>query len=108
MKFQPTGFGRYILGSPEARAIGAVVKGSGKIGGGVKKVATSAAKSPLLVGGAAYQGFKALGPDETPTTAEEDTTNQLKRVDKIGAGETEAGTGNVSQSRSSSVLFHFV
>ena len=39
--FNPTGFGKYILGSPEARAIGAVVKGSGKIGGGIKKVGTS-------------------------------------------------------------------
>jgi len=86
MIFQPTGFGKYILGSPEARAIGAVAKGSGKIGGGIKKVGTSLAKSPLLVGGAAYQGFKALGPDETPTAAEEDTTNQLKRVDEIGTG----------------------
>jgi len=91
MIFQPTGFGRYILGSPEARAIGAVVKGSGKIGGGIKKVGSSLAKSPLLVGGAAYQGFKALGPDETPTTAEEDTTGQLQRVGEIGAGEGTTG-----------------
>jgi len=29
-----------------------------------------------------------LGPDETPTTAEEDTTNQLKRVDEVGTGTT--------------------
>ena len=94
MKFQPTGFGRYILGSPEAQAIKAVAQGSGKIGGGLKKVGTSLAKSPLLVGGAAYQGFKALGPDETPTAAEEDTTNQLKRVDEIGTGTgTDTGTG---------------
>ena len=40
----------------------------------------------LLVRGAADQGFKALGPDETPTAAEKKmTTNQLKRVDEIGS-----------------------
>ena len=71
MKFKPTAFGKYLLGSPEAKAIGAVASGSGRIGGAIKKVGTSLAKSPLLVGGAAYQGFKALGPDETPTTAEQ-------------------------------------
>jgi len=93
MKFKPTAFGKYLLGSPEAKAIGAVASGSGRIGGAIKKVGTSLAKSPLLVGGAAYQGFKALGPDETPTTAEEDTTNQLKRVDEIGTGTgTDKGT----------------
>jgi len=93
MKFKPTKFGQYLLGSPEAKAIGAIASGSGRIGGGIKKVGTSLAKSPLLVGGAAYQGFKALGPDETPTTAEEDTTNQLKRVDEIGTGTgTDKGT----------------
>ena len=96
MIFQPTGLGRYVLGSPEAQAIKAVAKGSGKIGGTIKKVGTSLAKSPLLVGGAAYQGFKALGPDETPTTAEEDTTNQLKRVDEVGTGTGTTG-GSVTE-----------
>jgi hypothetical protein len=94
MKFQPTGFGRYILGSPEARAIGAVVKGTGRIGGPIKKVAKGLASSPLTVGTGLYYGAKALGPDETPTAAEEDTTNQLKRVDEIGTGTgTDTGTG---------------
>ena len=89
MIFQPTGFGRYVLGSPEARAIGAVAKGSGKIGGGIKKVGTSLAKSPLLVGGAAYQGFKALGPDEKPVEAA--GAEEVKVVDQIGAGEGTTG-----------------
>ena len=94
MIFQPTGFGRYILGSPEARAIGAVAKGSGKIGGAIKKVGSGLVSSPLTVGFLGLQGFKALGPDETPTAAEEDTTNQLKRVDEIGTGTgTDTGTG---------------
>ena len=94
MIFQPTGFGKYILGSPEARAIGSVLKGSGKIGGGIKKVGTGLAKSPLLVGGAAYQGFKALGPNEEPAVTTEGTPT-LERVDKIGEtkSEIEAGTG---------------
>ena len=94
MKFQPTGFGRYILGSPEARAVGSVLKGSGKIGGGIKKVATGLAKSPLTVGFLGYQGLKALGPDEKPVA--EDTTNQLQRVDTIGAGEGTTG-GSVTE-----------
>ena len=85
MIFQPTGFGKYILGSPEARAVGSVLKGSGKIGGGIKKVATGLAKSPLTVGFLGLQGLKALGPDEKPAEGTEDTTNQLQRVDTIGA-----------------------
>ena len=89
MKFKPTKFGQYLLGSPEAKAIGAVASGSGRIGGAIKKVGTSLAKSPLLVGTGLYQGFKALGPDEKPTAAADDTTGQLQRVDEIGAG---AGT----------------
>ena len=94
MIFNPTGFGRYILGSPEARAVGSVLKGSGKIGGGIKKVATGLAKSPLTVGFLGYQGLKALGPDEKPVA--EDTTNQLQRVDTIGAGEGTTG-GSVTE-----------
>ena len=66
MIFNPTGFGRYILGSPEAKAIGAVAKGSGKIGGTIKKVGTGLAKSPLTLGFLGYQGLKALGPDGEP------------------------------------------
>ena len=89
LKFNPTKLGQYFLSSPEAKAIGAIASGSGRIGGGIKKVGTSLAKSPLLVGGAAYQGFKALGPDEKPTAAADDTTGQLQRVDEIGTG---AGT----------------
>ena len=96
MKFKPTGFGKYILGSPEAKAIGAIASGSGRIGGGIKKVGTSLAKSPLLVGGAAYQGFKALGPDEKPTAAADDTTGQLQRVDEIGTGAGTTG-GSVTE-----------
>ena len=96
LKFNPTGLGRYILGSPEAQAIKAVASGSGRIGGGIKKVGTSLAKSPLLVGGAAYQGFKALGPDEKPTAAADDTTGELQRVDEIGTGEGTTG-GSVTE-----------
>jgi len=91
MIFNPTGLGRYLLGSPEARAIGAVAKGSGKIGGAIKKVGTSLAKSPLTVGFLGLQGFKALGPDEKPTATADDTTSQLQRVDQIGAGEGTTG-----------------
>ena len=91
MIFQPTGFGKYILGSPEARAIGAVAKGSGKIGGAIKKVGTGLAKSPLTVGFLGYQGFKALGPDGKPVEETGDTTNQMKVVDQIGAGEGTTG-----------------
>ena len=75
MIFNPTGLGRYILGSPEARAVGAVAKGSGKIGGTIKKVASGLAKSPLTVGFLGYQGVKALGPDGKPVEGAEDTTN---------------------------------
>ncbi len=89
MIFNPTGLGRYLLGSPEARAIGAVAKGSGKIGGAIKKVGTGLAKSPLTVGFLGYQGFKALGPDGKPVEGAEDKTNEIKRVDEIGTG---AGT----------------
>ncbi len=91
MIFNPTGLGRYILGSPEARAIGAVAKGSGKIGGTIKKVGSGLAKSPLTVGFLGYQGLKALGPDGKPVEGTEDTTNQIKRVDTIGAGEGTTG-----------------
>ena len=89
MIFNPTGFGKYILGSPEARAIGAVAKGSGKIGGTIKKVGTGLAKSPLTVGFLGYQGLKALGPDEKPGEAAE--AEEVKVVDKIGAGEGTTG-----------------
>ena len=93
MIFNPTGLGRYLLGSPEARAIGAVTKGSGKIGGAIKKVGTSLAKSPLTVGFLGLQGFKALGPDEKPTATADDTTSQLQRVDEIGTGKDTGTTG---------------
>ena len=89
MIFQPTGFGKYILGSPEARAIGAVAKGSGKIGGGIKKVGKGLASSPLTVGFLGVQGFKALGPDEKPVEAAE--AEEVKVVDQIGAGEGTTG-----------------
>ena len=91
MIFNPTGFGRYILGSPEARAIGAVAKGTGKIGGGIKKVGTSLAKSPLTVGAGIYYGAKALGPDGKPEEGTEDPTSELQRVEEIGAGEGTTG-----------------
>ena len=91
MIFQPTGFGRYILGSPEARAIGAVAKGSGRVGGAIKKVGTSLASSPLTVGAGIYYGAKALGPDGKPVEETGDTTNQMKVVDQIGAGEGTTG-----------------
>ena len=96
MIFQPTGFGKYILGSPEARAIGAVAKGSGKIGGTIKKVGTSLAKSPLTVGFLGLQGFKALGPDEKPAEGTEDPTSELQRVDEIGTGTGTTG-GSVTE-----------
>ena len=92
MIFNPTGFGRYILGSPEARAAGAVLKGSGKIGGGIKKVGTGLAKSPLTLGFLGYQGLKALGPDGEPVETA-DTTGQLERVDTIGSGTSTTGGG---------------
>ena len=96
MIFNPTGLGRYILGSPEARAIGAVAKGSGKIGGTIKKVGSGLAKSPLTVGFLGYQGFKALGPDGKPVEGAEDTTSEIKRVDEVGAGEGTTG-GSVTE-----------
>ncbi len=81
MIFNPTGLGRYFLQSPEAGAIRAVASGSGRIGGALKKVGTSLAKSPLTVGSLGYMGFNALGPDEQPpqTTAEDSTG--IKRGD---------------------------
>jgi ribosomal protein L18 len=96
MKFKPTGFGKYLLGSPEAKAIGAVASGSGRIGGAIKKVGSSLAKSPLTVGFLGYQGLKALGPDGKPVEGAEDTTNEIKRVDTIGAGEGTTG-GSVAE-----------
>ena len=91
MKFKPTGFGKYLLGSPEAKAIGAVASGSGRIGGAIKKVGSSLAKSPLTVGFLGYQGLKALGPDGKPVEGAKDTTSEIKRVDEIGAGEGTTG-----------------
>ena len=96
MIFNPTGLGRYILGSPEARAIGAVAKGSGKIGGTIKKVGSGLSKSPLTVGFLGYQGLKALGPDGKPVEGAEDTTNEIKRVDEIGTGAGTTG-GSVTE-----------
>jgi len=96
MIFQPTGFGKYILGSPEARAIGAVAKGSGKIGGGIKKIGTSLASSPLTVGFLGYQGLKALSPDEKPAEGTGDPTSELQRVDEIGTGAGTTG-GSVTE-----------
>jgi hypothetical protein len=89
MKFKPTAFGKYLLGSPEARAIGAVAKGSGKIGGAIKRVGTSLASSPLTVGFLGLQGFKALGPDKKPVEKAE--AEQVKVVDQIGVGEGTTG-----------------
>ena len=91
MIFNPTGLGKYFLGSPEARAIGAVAKGSGKIGGAIKKVGSGLARSPLTVGFLGYQGLKALGPDGKPVEGAKDTTSEIKRVDEIGAGEGTTG-----------------
>ena len=81
MKFNPTGLGKYFLSSPEAGAIRAVASGSGRIGGGLKKVGTSLAKSPLTVGSLGYMGFNALGPDKEPVPQTSDNTG-LKRGDK--------------------------
>jgi hypothetical protein len=78
MIFNPTGLGKYFLNSPEAGAIRAVASGSGKIGGAIKKVGTSLAKSPLTVGSLGVMGFNALGPDEQPPQVTEDSTG-IKR-----------------------------
>jgi len=96
MKFKPTAFGKYLLGSPEAKAIGAVASGSGRIGGAIKKVGTSLAKSPLTVGFLGYQGLKALGPDGKPAEGTEDPTSELQRVDEIGTGTGTTG-GSVTE-----------
>ena len=97
MKFNPTGLGKYFLQSPEAGAIRAVASGSGKIGGGLKKVGTSLAKSPLTVGSLGFMGFNALGPNEQPPqTTTEDSTG-LQRGDKnkvVATPETGATGGN--------------
>ncbi len=81
MIFNPTGLGKYFLNSPEAGAIRAVASGSGKIGGAIKKVGGSLAKSPLTVGSLGYMGFNALGPDKEPVPQTSDNTG-LKRGDK--------------------------
>jgi hypothetical protein len=64
--FQPNVAGRYLLGSPEAKAIGAVVKGTGKFGAPIKKVAKGVASSPLALGSVVYYGGGALLPDGKP------------------------------------------
>jgi hypothetical protein len=64
--FQPNVAGRYLLGSPEAKAIGAVVKGTGKFGAPIKKVAKGVASSPLTLGSVVYYGGGALLPDGKP------------------------------------------
>jgi len=95
MKFNPTGLGKYFLNSPEAGAIRAVASGSGKIGGTIKKVGGSLAKSPLTVGSLGYMGFNALGPDKQPPEVKEDGTgikrgdpNKNKNVGTVDAGDT--------------------
>ena len=99
MIFQPTGLGRYFLQSPEAGAIRAVASGSGRIGGGLKKVGTSLAKSPLTVGSLGFMGFNALGPDEQPpqTTTEESTGLQRGDIkdkpDNVVSTPNTSGTG---------------
>ena len=97
MKFNPTGLGKYFLNSPEAGAIRAVASGSGKIGGAIKKVGGSLAKSPLTVGSLGYMGFNALGPDEQPPEVKEEGTG-LKRGDKskVVATPDVSGTGGAT------------
>jgi len=97
MIFNPTGLGKYFLNSPEAGAIRAVASGSGKIGGAIKKVGGSLAKSPLTVGSLGYMGFNALGPDEQPPEVKEEGTG-LKRGDKskVVATPDVSGTGGAT------------
>jgi hypothetical protein len=97
MIFNPTGLGKYFLNSPEAGAIRAVASGSGKIGGAIKKVGGSLAKSPLTVGSLGYMGFNALGPDKQPPEVKEDGTG-LKRGDKskVVATPDVSGTGGAT------------
>ena len=97
MIFNPTGLGRYFLNSPEAGAIRAVASGSGKIGGAIKKVGGSLAKSPLTVGSLGYMGFNALGPDKEPVQ-QTGADTPIERLDKnktVAGGDT-GGDPNTS------------
>ena len=58
--FQPTGFGKYIMGSPEFRLGKTLVQGTGRFGKPIKSLATSAVKSPLTLGTAGVYGAKGL------------------------------------------------
>jgi len=70
-KFSPNPIGNYFLKSPEAGLVSAIAKGTGKIAGPVKRVATAGVKSPLTVGGGLlYIGGKFFNKDGTPASAD--------------------------------------
>jgi hypothetical protein len=70
-RFSPNPIGNYFLKSPEAGLVSAIAKGTGKIAGPVKRVATAGVKSPLTVGGGLlYIGGKFFNKDGTPASAD--------------------------------------
>jgi len=69
--FNPNALGSYFARSPEAGLVKALVSGSGRIAGPLKKVAVGGAKSPLTVGGLLYMGGSYFYPDGTPAKEED-------------------------------------
>jgi hypothetical protein len=89
--FNPNAIGSYFAKSPEAGAVKALISGSGKIAGPLKKVAVGGAKSPLTVGGLLYMGGSYFYPDGTPAAEEDIKKAVASEGGPPGGGETRFG-----------------
>jgi hypothetical protein len=84
--FQPNPVGKYLMGSPEAKALKYVWDGKGW----VAKAAAFPFKSPLVGGALIYQGGKWLWPDgKEATDAEVESQFNFKGGTKPGEGRKE-------------------
>ena len=88
--FNPNALGSYFAKSPEAGLVKALVSGSGKIAGPLKKVAVGGAKSPLTVGGLLYMGGSYFYPDGTPAS-EEDINKAVANAGRVGTSGAPGG-----------------
>jgi hypothetical protein len=88
--FEPNVIGQYFAKSPEAGLVKALISGSGKIAGPLKKVAVGGAKSPLTVGGLLYVGGSYFYPDGTPAK-EEDIEKAVANAERVGTSGAPGG-----------------
>ena len=84
-EFQPTKFGKYVLGSPEAGLAKKIYEGRGLLGKPIKAIA----KSPTAGLGIVYMGGKWLWPDGEEAT-ETEVIEQFKS--KKGSGVPGSGS----------------